>query len=244
MMDDVIEPRWAAPARVKAWTTTRQGGVSLGPWRNLNLGAACGDNARAVAENRRRLAARLPAGPLWLSQVHGGRVIEHPGAVTDSPEADAVLTSRPGEVCAVLTADCLPVLLADLDGDQVATAHAGWRGLAAGVLENTVRAMSAAPERIAAWLGPAICQDHYEVGPEVRAAFVRQEADAAAAFLPHHDRWLADLHMLARLKLERAGLTQVSSAGLCTACDPQRFFSHRRDAVTGRMASVIWIEAG
>lgn len=242
MMGDVIEPRWAAPARVRAWTTTRQGGVSLGPWRGLNLGDACGDNASSVAKNRRRLAQWLPAGPLWLNQVHGARVIAHPGPVADRPEADAVVSSRPGEVCAVLTADCLPVLFADLDGQQVAAAHAGWRGLAAGVLENTVRAMSAAPERIAAWLGPAICQDHYEVGSEVRTAFVRQEADAAAAFLPHHDRWLANLQMLAGLKLNRAGLTQVSSAGLCTACDPQRFFSHRRDGVAGRMASVIWIQ--
>jgi hypothetical protein len=242
MMDDVIEPRWAAPARVKAWTTTRRGGVSLGPWRSLNLGDTSGDGAGSVAENRRRLAEWLPAEPLWLRQVHGGRVIPYPGSVADSPEADAVVCSRPGEVCAVLTADCLPVLFADLDGQQVAAAHAGWRGLAAGVLENTVRAMSAAPERIAAWLGPAICQDHYEVGSEVRAAFVKQEAAAAAAFVPHRDRWLASLDLLARLKLKRAGLTQVSSAGLCTACDPQRFFSHRRDAVAGRMATVIWIQ--
>ncbi|HSM68738.1 MAG TPA: peptidoglycan editing factor PgeF [Xanthomonadales bacterium] len=242
MTGDVIEPRWAAPARVKAWTTTRQGGASLGPWRSLNLGDACGDDAQAVAENRRRLAEWLPAGPLWLRQVHGARVIEHPGSVAERPEADAVVSSRPGEVCAVLTADCLPVLFADPDGEQVAAAHAGWRGLAAGVLESTVRAMSAAPDRLAAWLGPAICQDHYEVGSEVRAAFVGQDADAAAAFLPHRDRWLASLEMLARLKLKRAGVTQVSSAGLCTACHPQRFFSHRRDGVAGRMATVIWIQ--
>lgn len=242
MMGDVIEPRWPAPARVKAWTTTRQGGVSQGPWRSLNLGDACGDDAHAVAENRRRLAESLPAGPLWLRQVHGARVIAHPGSLVEPPEADAVVSSRPGEVCAVLTADCLPVLFADPDGEQVAAAHAGWRGLAAGVLENTVRAMSAAPDRIAAWLGPAICQDHYEVGSEVRTAFVEQDADAAATFHPHRDRWLASLEMLARLKLKRVGLTQVSSAGLCTACEPQRFYSHRRDGAAGRMATVIWTQ--
>lgn len=242
MKGDVIESRWAAPTSVRAWTTTRQGGVSSGPWRSLNLGDACGDDADSVAENRRRLAEWLPAEPLWLSQVHGGRVIEHPGPVAGLPEADAVVSSRPGEVCAVLTADCLPVLFADLDGKQVAAAHAGWRGLAAGVLENTVRAMAPTPDRIAAWLGPAICQDHYEVGSEVRTAFDTQQADAAAAFLPHHDRWLASLHQLARLKLKRAGLNQVTDAGLCTACDPQRFFSHRRDGVAGRMATVIWIQ--
>jgi hypothetical protein len=241
VIEACIAPDWAAPARVRALATTRLGGASAGPWRSLNLGAHCGDEPAAVAENRRRLAGGLPAEPLWLTQMHGDRVITHAELRAGDAQADAVIASAPGEVCAVLTADCLPVLLAAADGSQVAAAHAGWRGLAAGVLEHTVRAMAAAPEGILAWLGPAIGPDHYQVGEEVRAAFLRNDPAAAAAFVADGGRWLADLYLLARQRLERAGVGHISGGGWCTACDRDRFYSYRRDGQTGRMATLVWL---
>ena len=239
---EIIQPDWPVPPGVRALSTTRRGGVSTGPWAGLNLGTNCGDDSRAVAENRKRLAQLLPSAPRFPNQVHGRRVISF-GSLEDG-EADAVIVSAPEQVCAVLTADCLPVLFCNLEGSRVAAAHAGWRGLAAGVLEQTVRALEAAPETIVAWLGPAIGQDHYEVGAEVRDAFLRADPANDAAFQAAGEGWNADLYALARLALERAGVRQVYGGGWCTACEPERFYSYRRDGVTGRMATLVWIRAG
>ncbi len=243
-MTSKIEPifaQWPAPASVRACTTTRAGGISRGRWAGLNLGDHVEDDPRAVAHNRTLLAdqLRLPDEPQWLSQVHGTRV-RLPGQQLDC--ADACLEDRPGRVCAVLTADCLPVLFCNVAGTRVAAAHAGWRGLLAGVLEQTVAAFDDAPEQILAWLGPAIGPSAFEVGDEVRAAFVADRADSGAHFRVHGaGHWLADLYGLARDRLGAAGVVQVSGGGLCTYSDPERFFSYRRDGVTGRMASLAWL---
>jgi YfiH family protein len=241
----VIEPGWPAPAGVFALATTRRGGCSAPPFESLNLGHHVGDSDAAVAANRALLTRALPAGSRiqWLRQVHGKRVVEA-GSGGEYPEADGVWTRRPGLACAVLTADCLPVLLCDRAGAVVAAAHAGWRGLLAGVLEATVAAMSVEPAQIVAWLGPAIGPASFEVGPEVReqylAASATGAAQVAACFLPSAGgRYLADLHALARLRLRGAGVEAVSGGGLCTFSDEQRFFSYRRDGRTGRMASLV-----
>ena len=237
-----LRPGWPAPAPVRALTTTRAGGVSRPPWDAFNLAAHVGDAPQHVAANRAALRRRfgLPADPVWLQQVHGARVVEAGPAA----EADAVWSRTPGQVCAVLTADCLPVLLCDRAGDCVAAAHAGWRGLAAGVLEATVAALPADAADLMAWLGPAIGPDAFEVGDEVREAFVTADARAGAAFRPAGDgRWLADLYGLAHLRLAAAGVTRVFGGGLCTFTDRDRFYSYRRDGVTGRMASLIWLRS-
>jgi len=221
--------------------TTRTDGVSGGPYASFNLGAHVGDDPAAVAANRQRLreALSLPAEPLWLEQVHGTDVARFGGE--ERPRADAAVALAPGEVCAVMVADCLPVLLADRGGTCVAAAHAGWRGLAAGVLESAVAALPVDPSRLVAWLGPAIAPDAFEVGPEVREAFVAADEVAAEAFRPGlGDRWLADVYQLARQRLGRAGVTEVHGGELCTVSDPSRFFSYRRDGVTGRMAALVW----
>lgn len=239
-----IRPDWPAPARVRAASSTRLGGVSQGVYASLNLGAHVGDAAAAVAENRRRLAAglELPGEPLWLNQVHGCSVAQA-GAAAPCPEADAAIADRPGRVCAVMTADCLPVLLCDDRGERVSAVHAGWRGLCGGVIERAVQAMQVPGERLLAWLGPAIGPGAFEVGEEVRQAFVERDADAAAAFCPSpRGRWLADLYALARRRLARVGVNSVHGGGFCTLSDSKRFFSFRRDGVTGRMASLIWIQ--
>ena len=244
-----IEAGWPAPPNVHAFCTTRSGGVSAPPWHSLNLGARCGDAPERVQENRRRLAAELPAPPCWLHQVHGDRVLRHPGAETAAqpkpqhepePEADGLVAFEPGQVCAVLAADCLPVLFCDRAGRRVAAAHAGWRGLAAGVLENTVQALDAPPGELLAWLGPAIGPSVYEVGPEVVAAF--DGIEVAAHPGAKAGRWLLDLYAIARHRLAAAGVTAVYGGGLCTFSDPARFYSYRRDGVTGRMASLIWFD--
>ena len=238
----MIIPDWDAPAAVRALVTTRAGGVSAPPYDGFNLAAHVGDQAANVAENRRRLRELLPAEPLWLTQVHGTEVLR-----AEAPEpgssADACVARRPGLVCAVLSADCLPVLFCDDAGRVVAAAHAGWRGLAAGVLERTVAAMEVAPEHVMAWFGPAIGQAAFEVGPEVRAAFCAHDPHAAAAFAARpKGKWLCDLNALARQRLAQAGVTRVCGGGLCTYADPGRFYSYRRDGVTGRMAALIWLE--
>lgn len=236
-----IEPDWPAPARVRALVTTRSGGVSGGPYASLNLGTRVGDDEEAVRENRARLRAALPSEPKWLQQVHGTDVVEADRADAEA-RADAALTSTPDVVCTVQIADCLPVLLCDRAGTSVAAAHAGWRGLSAGVLERAVTALCAAPKDLIAWLGPAIGPRNFEVGGDVLGAFTRSDPDAAAAFEPLREgKWLADLYALARLRLGRAGVGAVFGGGLCTFADPQRFFSHRRDRVTGRHAACIWI---
>lgn len=243
-----LEPDWPAPAWVRAASTLRTGGVSQGIYRSLNLGAHVGDHPAAVLENRRRLRAalKLPGEPLWLNQVHGTAVVS-PGWYERPPTADAAVfnayASGARGVCAVLTADCLPVLFCDRAGSRVAVAHAGWRGLAGGVLTATVNAMSAAPAELLAWLGPAIGPDAFEVGEEVMRAFVERYPATAAAFTPNsRGRWQADLCHLARLELARIGVTAVFGGGRCTADEADHFFSYRRDGQTGRMATLIWLE--
>lgn len=242
-----LEPDWPAPARVRAFVTTREGGVSEGEHGTLNLGTRCGDDSGRVAANRRAVQAHLPAVPAWLVQVHGTAVADlDVGDATLSPPipADAAVTSRPGRVAVVLTADCLPVFLCREDGSRVAVAHAGWRGLAAGVLENAVAALGEDPARVLAWLGPAIGPEAFEVGPEVREAFVAVNGAAAGAFRAHRDdRYLADLYALARGRLARAGVASVSGGGFCTYTESERFFSYRRVRESGRLGAFIWIDA-
>jgi YfiH family protein len=240
----LIEPDWSLPAGVRARVTTRTGGVSAAPYASLNLGTHVGDDPGAVGVNRARLRRLLPAEPLWLQQVHGIGVADADvaGAV---PEADAAVARTPGRVCAVLTADCLPVLLCDGAGTVVGAAHAGWRGLADGVIEATLARMAVPPQTVMAWLGPAIGPQAFEVGDEVRARFVGLDAAAAAAFTPARaaGKWMADLFLLARQRLERAGVGNIQGGGVCTHGDPGRFYSYRRDGVTGRFASLIWLES-
>lgn len=251
--DGWIVPHWPAPRRVRSFFTTRSGGLSTGAFGagnggGMNVGLRSGDDRKTVLANRARLVSCLPAEPAWLQQVHGANVIDARSAGDGSfPEADASWTTAPGVVCAVQAADCLPVLLCDRDGTQVAAAHAGWRGLSAGVLEATMAASGLAPERTIAWLGPAIGPRHFEVGDDVRDAFVRQAGstldEIRAAFAPHAaGKWLADLPTLARIRLGVAGVSAVWSSDLCTVADPDRFYSYRRDGMTGRMVAVVWIE--
>ncbi len=237
-----IPANWPAPDCVVAGTTLRHGGVSGGSFSSLNLGEFSGDEAHAVQENRSRFRAicDLPSAPRWLRQVHGTNVAIEPRA-GETPEADAAITRRAGVVCVVLTADCLPVILASADGAELAVAHAGWRGLAGGVLEATVRQMSADPAELIAWLGPAISQPAFEVGPEVRQEFLAHDAAAARCFMANsRGRFQADLYALARMRLESLDIAQVSGGGYCTFGEPQRFFSYRRDGACGRMASFVF----
>jgi len=239
-----IIPDWPAPAAIRAAFTIRAGGVSNGPYAGLNLGRNCGDDPAAVGENRRLLAEhlRLPAAPEWLRQVHGTRVLSLPHQQPE-PEADGVFTTRTDVVCAVQSADCLAVLFCDQDASVVAAAHAGWRGLCAGVLESTVAALPVAPARLMAWIGPAIGPEAFEVGAEVRAAFVAADPAAASCFrsVAQPDKYFGDLFALARQRLTRAGITQVYGGGISTHADPASFYSFRRDGVCGRMAALIWI---
>lgn len=242
---DLIVPEWPAPANVMAFQTTRTGGVSQVPYNSFNLGAHVGDDPVHVARNRQMLSAVLPSEPVWLRQVHGVEVVNAANTSCE-PVADAAYTYIPHTVCTVMTADCLPVLLCDRKGSVVAAAHAGWRGLCEGVIEATVRAMAIAPDQLMAWLGPAIGPECFEVGAEVRAAFIAVQPNAALAFTPHTtDKWLADLYLLARQRLEAAGIKAIYGGNIntdfCTYRDKSRFFSYRRDGTTGRMASLIWI---
>lgn len=237
-----IIPDWPAPASVRALTTTRHGGVSLPPYDSLNLGDHVGDEPLAVAENRRRLCvgAGLPGEPRWLSQVHGTGCCDAT-LVPTGTEADAQFATRPGVVCAVLTADCLPLLLCDAGGTRVAAVHAGWRGLLNGVIENSIQAMGAGSELLA-WLGPAIGPGAFEVGEEVRHAFVTHAPRAAAAFAPAGaGKWRADIYRLAHQRLAACGISRVYGGEFCTYSDSERFYSYRRDGQTGRLASLIWL---
>ncbi|AXP05325.1 peptidoglycan editing factor PgeF [Pseudomonas fluorescens] len=240
-MSDWLIPDWPAPARVKACVTTRGGGVSLAPFDSLNLGDHVGDDPTAVAENRRRLTDQFAITPAWLQQVHGIAVVE--ADPTQVATADASWTDTPGIACAAMTADCLPVLFCNRAGTRVAAAHAGWRGLANGVLEATLDSLAVPADEILAWLGPAIGPQAFEVGPEVREAFIAQLPEAVKAFAasPNAGKFLADIYQLARLRLAVRGVTAVYGGGLCTVTDP-RFFSYRRNPCTGRFASLIWIE--
>lgn len=241
---------WAAPATVGALMSTREGGVSQPPFDSFNLrppglrGDAV-DEPAAVLENQRRFAAAMGATPVWLDQVHGSDVVRLQDVPDGHPRADAGITTEPGLACCVLVADCLPVLLCDLRGRAVGAAHAGWRGLAGGVLENTVGALceaaSADPADLCAWLGPCIGPRQFEVGADVLAAFAGDEAHFVPRARPDGSaRWLADLPALARVRLARAGLRSVAGGAWCTVEDPSRFFSFRRDRVTGRLAAAVW----
>jgi len=240
-------------ARVRSFFTTRQGGVSSGAYASLNLGTHTADDPACVAANRRRLDAALPGVPLWLKQVHGAEVLDADTPATDAPQADAAITTTPCRVLAILVADCLPVVIADACGRALGVAHAGWRGLAAGVLEHTVAALKLRCHSLPcysrcpdadwhAWIGPAIGPRAFVVGPDVRAAFAG--SDAAFTVCPDQpDKWLADLPLLAEQRLRRAGVAQIQRANLCTAEHPDLFFSHRRDGgVTGRMALCAWLQ--
>ncbi|MBN2885856.1 MAG: peptidoglycan editing factor PgeF [Chromatiaceae bacterium] len=242
---DWIRPEWPAPAAVRALSTTRLGGVSSGPYASLNLGDHVGDDAERVARNRALLIERaaLPEPPRWLRQVHGCEALSADGWRAEC-EADALVSTRAGEVCAVLTADCLPLLLCDRAGTRVGAVHAGWRGLAAGVIERALERLGAPSAEVLAWLGPAIGPAAFEVGDEVRAVFMRADTAAEAAFERICGRWHANLFTLARLRLARWGLTHIYGGEDCTWSQPQRFFSYRRDGVTGRMASLIWLHPG
>jgi YfiH family protein len=239
---DWIVPQWPAPFAVRAFVTTRAGGASTGPYATFNLGDSTADDPAAVAENKRRLLSLLPQPPRWLKQVHGAAVVRADDV--DAPRAaDAAWTSTRGVVCAVKIDDCMPVLLADAAGTVVAVCHAGWRGLAGGVIENTVAALPVPPSSLFAWLGPAIGPQAFEVGDEVRAAFCDVDPKAASAFRAHKPgKWLADLFELGRQRLARAGVSAVHGGGLCTYSSPERFYSHRRNPTTGRMAALVWIE--
>lgn len=250
-MDPII-PDWTdAPANIGALSTTRTGGSSRAPYDDgaggggLNLGGHVGDDPEAVRRNRDALRTVLPAEPAWLTQVHGTTVLDA-AAVENAPQADACFTTKPGVVCAIQTADCLPVLLCDTSGKVVGAAHAGWRGLAGGVLENTVACMrEAGASGILAWLGPAIGPARFEVGQDVFDAFAGRDADMAAAFVPipgQQGKYLADIYALAKRTLRRAGIDRISGGGLCTVTEKNRFYSYRRDKVTGRMASLIWLK--
>ena len=236
----MIVPDWPAPPHVKSLMTTRESGVSRAPWHSFNLGDHVGDDMAHVAANRARLRQQLPSEPGWLKQVHSAKVVERGTGV---PEADASYTRQTGSVSVVLTADCLPVLFCDRVGSVVAAAHAGWRGLADGVLEASVAAMQVPSGEILAWMGAAIGPQAFEVGDEVRQAFVAQHPEAAAAFIPHAPgKWLADIYQLARIRLNHVGVQAVYGGGRCTYTETDSFFSYRRDGVTGRMASLIWLE--
>ncbi len=240
-----LDADWPAPPGVRAGQTLRNGGVGAAPFDSLNLATHVGDDPEAVAANREHLRVALQFGnePQWLRQVHGVRAVRLPAADPE-PEADAAWTTRPGLACAVLTADCLPVLFSAIDGSVVAAAHAGWRGLANGVLESTIAAMATPPAQLQAWLGAAIGPAAFEVGPEVRARFIDQDAALATCFeRGRADRWFADLHALARGRLRRAGIAAVYGGNHCTYSEPELWFSYRRTPCCGRMASLIWIDA-
>ncbi|GLH39807.1 peptidoglycan editing factor PgeF [Pseudomonas moraviensis] len=235
-----LTPDWPAPASVRACVTTREGGVSEAPFDSLNLGDHVDDAPEAVAENRRRLTEHLSIQPVWLQQVHGITVVHaDPGIVAT---ADASWTAMPSIACAAMTADCLPALFCDRAGTRVAAAHAGWRGLAAGVLEATLDSLDVPADEVLVWLGPAIGPKAFEVGPEVREVFINQLPEAAEAFVPSNNagKFMADIYLLARLRLAERGVTAVYGGGFCTVTDP-RFFSYRRASRTGRFASLVWL---
>jgi YfiH family protein len=238
---DWIVPDWDAPAKVRAFVTTRSGGVSQGEFSSMNLGGGGGDDNGHVARNRLIVRERLPAMPRWLRQVHGTQVADlDDDAIA---QADAAIAGSPRRVAAVLTADCMPLFLCDTATCRVAVAHAGWRGMAAGVIESTLAALGVEPSRTIAWMGPAIGPDAFEVGPEVREAFLAADPGAGEAIRSHGaGKYLADLYGLARRRLERAGVRAIAGGGFCTYRDAERFFSYRREKRSGRMGAFIWIE--
>ncbi|AWK13921.1 purine nucleoside phosphorylase YfiH [Candidatus Fukatsuia symbiotica] len=243
-MSFLIIPDWPVPVNIKAYSTTRHGGVSQSPYDSLNLSTQVGDDPASVAANRQRLKilAKLPQIPIWPHQVHGTHVLH----LTHSPpssldlQADAVYSNTRGQICAVMTADCLPVLLCSLDGNEIAAVHAGWRGLCAGVLENTLAQFHAKPDTIIAWLGAAISAQQFIVGEEVKQTFINVDEQSTLAFTPYGTKYFADIYLLARLRLQTSGIHAIYDGNRCTMTESQQFFSYRRQAITGRMASLIW----
>jgi YfiH family protein len=251
LSETFIRPDWPAPANVKALQTTRQGGISAAPYDMLNLGLHVGDDPVRVNRNRQLLAPFMPSEPVWLEQTHG-TVVANADAAACRVQADACIARQRGSVCVVMTADCLPVLLCDEDGTVVGAVHAGWKGLAAGVIEATVKEMGVDPHKLLAWFGPAIGPEAFEVGEDVRAAFMAHDAQAAAAFKPtpsplmgegggEGEKYHADIYLLARQRLDALGVTRVFGGNYCTYHQKDRFFSYRRDGVTGRMGTFIWL---
>ena len=245
---ELLTPDWSVPDKVRAISTTRVGGVSARPWRSLNLGDHVEDNPEHVQENRQRLAKSVGLVSErigWLNQVHGTEVVElGPDNVGQANTGDASFTRHPDIACAILTADCLPVILVDREGTVVGAAHCGWRSLCGGVVENLVGEMAVVPETLQAWLGPAIGPGSFEVGPEVRDAFLDHDSSAVHAFNAEGARpghFMADIYALATLRLNHLGVSSVTGGGLCTVQDSDRFFSYRRDGRTGRMATLIWL---
>ncbi|HEY3300480.1 MAG TPA: peptidoglycan editing factor PgeF [Methylophilaceae bacterium] len=242
-----ITPNWPAPASVKSLQTTRVGGKSIAPYDSLNLGGHVGDEPLTVAANRQLLNQYVPSEPLWLNQVHGLEVVNAHEA-SCLPCADASYTDRKGVVCAVMTADCLPVLLCNTSGTEVAAIHAGWKGLLDGVIEAGVAKMKSPANEIMAWFGPAIGPDAFEVGDDVRDAFIEHHAEAAQAFTKlisnnsEERKWLGNIYQLATQRLHNKGVKQIYGGGLCTYTDTSQFFSFRRDGATGRMATLIWLD--
>ena len=240
-MGALITPDWPAPAGVKSLMTTRIGGVSLAPYASWNMGDHVHDDPKAVSANRALLRQHLPAEPVWLNQVHGTLVVQA-DAVTGVPDADAAFTCQPRTVCAVLTADCLPVLFCARDGSIVAAAHAGWRGLAAGVLEATLAAMRVPSNEVLVWMGAAIGPTAFTVGREVRDIFISTHPESTVAFSAYEGNWNADIYRLARIRLASVGVAAIYGGDHCTVNEDKTFFSYRRSGPTGRMASLIWIE--
>ncbi|MGB4811241.1 MAG: peptidoglycan editing factor PgeF [Methylophilaceae bacterium] len=236
-----IIPNWPAPNNVKSIQTTRLGGVSMTPYDSLNFGMHVKDNPLHVARNRQLLSQFLPSEPVWLNQVHGVNVLDASTA-NCVPEADASFTIKKNVVCITMTADCLPVLLCNQQGTIVASIHAGWRSLCDGVIEATVEKMGIQPSDLMAWLGPAIGPQAFEVGSEVRAQFIAADKPSQVAFMPHGEKWLANIYTIARQRLSHLGVSQIYGGGLCTYTDQVHFFSFRRDGDTGRMATMIWLE--
>lgn len=243
LLEHCIVPDWPAPANVKSLQTTRHGGISAAPYDTLNLGLHVGDSPQAVARNRQLLEPLLPSEPVWLEQVHG-TVVANADAAGCRVQADACIARHRGAVCVVMTADCLPILLCDETGTVVGAAHAGWKGLAAGVIEATIKAMEVEPQKLMAWMGPAIGQEAFEVGAEVRAAFIAHQARATEAFMAHggQGKYHADIYLLARQRLNSIGITRIFGGKYCTYHQTDKFFSYRRDNVTGRMGTFIWLD--
>ncbi len=239
-----IYPDWTVDKRVKALCTTRSGGVSQNAYSHLNLAQHVGDDSESVETNRSRLvqAVGLPEAPRWLDQKHGTQLI-NAGCASQTKEADGIYSRQGGEVCAVMTADCLPLLIADREGEFVAAVHAGWRGLLAGIVEEAVKKSRLPPERLEVWLGPAIGADFFEVGEEVYSGFSSRYPETEQAFIQRSQgKWNADIYLLARMALKRVGVDKSCGGCFCTFADSERFFSFRRDGITGRMASIIWLE--
>ena len=234
---------WPAPARVRAAFSTRRGGASIGPWASLNLGSHVGDDPLAVASNRAALVASLGLQhePCWLEQIHSDILLDLDDD-TCARRGDAALTSRPQRVATVMVADCLPVLLCDRQGRQVAAVHAGWRGLASELIRKTVTAFHAPPADLIAWLGPAIGPRAYVVGEDLHARFVALDEHYASAFARMDGQWHMDLAALAALQLAATGVTSISASGVCVHSDAQNYFSYRRDGETGRMAAMVWLQ--